>query len=256
MKLMKKIALFQFSTTGLRVCGMLFLTIACFGTMMQTNLLGAGNMTSNQLLNAMEQNPEVMAQATLSLVLQMLGSGALPIFVFLLVEGATYTSNYAKYFLRVFALALVCQLPYNLLTSGSILGTSRMNPVFALVLCMIMLYFFRRYTGKTFTSILIKVMAVFCLLFWSFLLGVEHGPCCVILCAVIWGLREKHNVQTFLGIMVLFCCCIFSLSYILAPLGFLVVHFYEGKQGSENRIVNYLAYPVILLISGLLTVFM
>lgn len=256
MRLIRKIGLFQFSTTGLRVCGMIFLALATFGTMMQTRLLGAGSMTSNQLLNALEQNPDVMLNATIALLLQMIGSSALPIFVFLLVEGAVHTSDYGKYFLRVLGLAILCQLPYQLVATGSVLRYSGLNPVFALVLCMAMLYFFRRFQGKGFVNVLMKVMAVFCLLFWGAMLGVAHGPCCVILCTIIWTFREKQNIQTFLGIMALFVCCIFALDYLLAPVGFLITHFYEGKQGSENRLVNYLAYPVILLAGGLLAVFM
>ena len=256
MKLMRRIGLFQFSTTGIRFCGVIFLLIGAFGAMLQTQMLGAGNMTTTQLLNAMEQSSATLNHATLSIALQAFGSCALPIFTFLLVEGATHTSGYGRYFLRVFCLAVVCQLPYNLLMTGNALTMNKLNPVFALVMCMVMLYFFLRYPGKKAGALLIKVMAVFCVFFWSIMLGVDHGPCCVLVAAEVWALRGKQNAQTFLGIMIVFCCAIFSMYYLIAPVGFLILHFYEGKQGSENRLVNYLAYPVILLASGLLTVLM
>ena len=38
--------------------------------------------------------------------------------------------------------------------------------------------------------------------------------------------------------------------YIVAPVGFLAMHFYEGKQGNDNRVFNYIAYPLILLITA------
>lgn len=256
MKLIRRIGLFQFSSTGLRVCGFVFLVIGAFGAMLQTQMLGAGNMTTMQLLNALEQDAGTMNHATLAIALQAFGSAALPIFTFLLVEGAVHTSNYGKYFLRVFGLAVVCQLPYNLLMTGNLLTMNKLNPVFALVMCMMMLYFFRRYPGKKAGPVLLKVMALFCIFFWSIMLGVDHGPCCVLVAVVVWALRGKQNAQTFLGIMVVFCCAIFSMYYLIAPIGFLILHFYEGKRGSENRLVNYLAYPAILLVSGLLTVLM
>lgn len=256
MSLLKKIRTFQFTTTGIRIIGMIFLAAGAYGAMLQTKVLGAGNMTNNQLLDMLEQNPEVMSSVSLSLVLQMFGACALPIFVFLLVEGATHTSHYGKYFLRVLGLAVVCQLPYNLLMTGNLWYMTKMNPVFALVMCMIMLYFFRNYTQKTAQHILLKTVAIVGVYLWSNMLGIEHGACSVILCAVLWALRGKPNMQTFIGIAVMFGCSIFSMYYIAGLFSFLALHFYEGNKGVENRLVNYLAYPVILVVCGLLTVFM
>lgn len=256
MNLMKKIGLFQFTTAGVRVCGMLFLLCGAFGAAMQTGILGAGNMTNGQLMLALEQDSSMMGRVTLSLMLQAIGACALPIFARLLVEGGTYTSHFGKYFLRVLGLAVITQLPYNLAMTGHLLAANRMNPVFALVMSMIMLYFFRRYEEKRPRNTLIKLAAVFCVFLWAGILDVEHGQCCVLLVAEIWALREKANLQTFLGILLVFCCMIFSVFYLLAPVGFLILHFYEGEQGEENRLVNYLSYPVILLVCGLMVRFL
>lgn len=256
MKLMRKVATFQFSTTGIRTCGMIFLIAGAVGAMMQTRILGAGNLTNGQLLEMLEQDTSAMTNVTMAMAFQALGSSALPIFSLLLVEGALHTSNFGKYFLRVLGLAIVCQLPYNLLMSGQWMHITRLNPGFALVFCMIMLYFFRRFTEKKVSHVLMKIIAIVGVFLWSNILNVDHGACCVILTAVLWWLREKDNMRTLIGIMVMFGCSIFSMFYLAAPIGFLVLHFYEGKQGTENRIVNYLAYPVILLAAGLMVVFM
>lgn len=254
MSLLRKIRTFQFTTTGIRIIGMLCLAAGTYGAMIQTKLLGVGNMTSNQLLTMMEQSPEIMSGVGLSLMLQMAGACALPLFVFLLVEGATHTGNYGKYMLRVLGLAVACQLPYNLLMSGNLWYMSRMNPVFALFMCMIMLYFFRNYREKNAKHILLKIVAFIGVYLWSNMLGIEHGACCVILCGILWVFRGKPNLQTFIGILVMFGCVIFSLYYLAGLLSFLALHFYEGKKGEENRLVNYLAYPVILLVCGLMAV--
>lgn len=251
MKLMRRIGLFQFSTTGLRLCGLIFLLLGAMGAMLQYSLLGSGNMTNIQLLNAMEADTAVMAEATVALILQAVGSSALPIFCLLLVEGTLNTSHYGKYFLRVLGLAVVTQLPYNLLMAGNVFAMTRLNPVFAMVMCMMMLYFFRQYREKKASHIGLKALAVLGILLWSLMLRVDNGPCCVIITALLWGLREKPNTKTFLGIMVLFLCSFaFSMYYIVAPGGFLVMHFYEGKQGNENKLFNYMAYPMILLIAA------
>jgi hypothetical protein len=119
-----------------------------------------------------------------------------------------------------------------------------------------MLYFFRTYTQKTGGHILLKVVAFVGVYLWTNMLGVEHGACCVILCAVLWLLRGRNNLQTFIGIAVMFACSIFSMFYMAGVLSFLALHFYEGNKGAENRWMNYLTYPVILLACGLMMVFM
>lgn len=256
MNLMKRIGRFQFTTTGIRTCGMLFLVASVCGVAIQTSVLGSGNMNSTQLLNALEQNTGMMKSVTLSFVLQAAGSSALPIFCYLLVEGATHTSAFGKYLLRVLGLAALSQLPYNLVTTGSLLATTALNPVFAMVMCLVMLYFFRRFAEKTAVNTMMKLLAILGVFLWVGMLGIEHGHTCVILVAMLWALRGRPNLQTFLGIMILFLCMVFSVFYLIAPVGFLILHFYEGEQGSENRLVNYLAYPVILLAGGLLTILM
>lgn len=256
MSLLRKIRTFQLTTTGLRIVGMIFLAAATYGTMLQTKVLGIGYMNNTQLLDMLETNPEVMSGVSLALVMQLIGACAIPIFVFLLVEGAVHTSHYGKYILRVLGLAVTCQLPYNMITTGTTMYMTRLNPVFAMFMCMIMLYFFRTFTRKSAKHILVKVLAFVGIYLWSNMLGVAHGACCVILCAVLWALRGKQNLQTFIGIVVMFLCCIFSIFYMAGLIGFLALHFYEGNKGEENRLVNYLAYPVILMACGLMMVMM
>ena len=204
MSLLRKIRTFQLTTTGLRIIGMLFLAAATYGTMLQTKVLGIGYMNNTQLLDLLETNPEVMSGLSLAMVMQLIGACALPVFVFLLVEGATHTSHYGKYLLRVLGLAVACQLPYNMITTGSTMYMTRLNPVFAMFMCLVMLYFFRSFTQKNAKHILIKVIAFIGVYLWSNMLGVERGACCVILCVVMWALRGKQNLQTFIGILVMF----------------------------------------------------
>ena len=75
----------------------------------------------------------------------------------------------------------------------------------------------------------------------------------IIMTATLWLLRNKRVWQVFGGCAVMFLCSIFSLFYLLAPVVFLAVHFYNDEQGDDNRLVNYLSYPVILLVIGLIT---
>lgn len=252
MNLTQKIRTFQFTTTGVRISGMIFLLASVLGVMLQNVLLGTSGMTNSQLLEYMQQDSSVMMNVSMAVAFQVFGTCAIPIFSFLLVEGASHTSHYGKYFARVLGLAVVSQFPYNLLVNRNVFLMTRLNPAFAMVLCLAMIYFFRRYSEKKAGNVVLKILAIFGVYLWSNMLGVEHGAVCVILTAVLWGLRGKTNMQTLVGILVMLSCSIFSMYYIAAALAFMVLHFYEGEQGNENKLVNYLAYPVILLIFGVL----
>ena len=39
--------------------------------------------------------------------------------------------------------------------------------------------------------------------------------------------------------------------YMASPMGFLAVHLYNGEKGEQNRLVNYLTYPALLLLTWL-----
>lgn len=253
MNLMRKIATFHFTTRGIRIFGTLFLLAGVMGAMQQSELTGNGMMTNLQLLSAIETDPNMASQVLTAMLLFCFEACAVPIYGFLLVEGAVHTTAFGKYYLRVLSMAVLCQLPYNLLMTGNLMQIQGLNPVFASVMALTMLYFFRRYTGRTASGVLIKGIAVLGTLLWSSLLGISHGTACVLLTAVIWALREKPNLQTFVGVVMCFACSLFSLYYLMAPIGLLILHFYDGEKGRESRIVNYGMYPAMLTLAAVCT---
>lgn len=236
---------FRLSANALRTCGMVFLLAGVFGNLIQRKMLGVGDIANSQLLQMMQENPSIMQMATTALVFQVLEVCAVPIFAFLLVEGTIHTSSFHKYFLRVFVLAVVCQLLYRMSMSG-------LNPVFALVMSMVMLYFFRRFPEKKAGHIAIKAIAIIGTFLWSNILGIENGAACVIITAVLWALREKPYFRAFGGCMATICCCFLSFLYVFAALSFLLIYFYNGERGPGSKRMNYLYYPGILLISGMM----
>lgn len=256
MNLLRKIGNFNFTTSGIRVFGAICLLAGLAGTLMQKMVIGTGTMTNAQLFELLETDPAVLQSVTIALVFKAMEACAVPIFAFLLVEGAHYTADFTKYLLRVLGLAVVCQLPYNLLMTGSLLYMNGLNPVFALLMSMVMLYFFRRFPEKKLGHITLKALAILGTFLWSNMLGISHGAACVLLTAVLWALWGKNNLQTFVGMMVGFACCIFSLFYMATPLAFLVLYFYDGEKGTSSRLVNYAIYPVMLVIFGVLSVFL
>lgn len=238
---------------ALRTWGMLAVVLGAAGTaVVQNGILGAANTDAAGLLKVMESAPAMMGFATVALVLQVIYCCAAPIFAFLLTQGFARTENRKMYFLRVLGLALISELPYNLAFSGKWMAAQSRNPVFGLVLAMAMLWLLQHYSGKSLKAIAIKTAVIVAALLWTWMLGIDEGPCLVLLTAVLWLLRGRERLQVLFGCLTAFVCCLFSLFYIAAPMAFLTIHFYNGEKGEGNRWVNYLSYPVILLVAGLL----
>lgn len=239
------------TNTALRSWGLLCLIFGIVGcSVIENKLLGIGSVTNQELLESMQKSPAVMAMASLALVMQAIQTCAAPVFCFLLVEGFMRTSNLAKYMLRVVGLAFLTEIPYNLAMCGGFVDFSSRNPVFAMVLCLVLLYFFDRYKERSFSNIMVKAVVILAAFLWAAMLSIQEGACCLILTMVIWLLRNKPMYRDFVGAVVAVLCTMFNPYYLAAPMGFLLIHFYNGEKGERSRWANYLAYPAVLLLVG------
>lgn len=147
------------SSNGLRTWGMFFLLAGMLGkSILQNGLLNLGAVSFGQLLEQMQTSRAAMLYATLALLLQAMETCAVPIFAFLLVEGVEHTSSLRNYALRVAGLAVLSELPYNLATSGKLLDTTSRNPVFGLVVCLVMVYLYQKFPEKNAPHLLLRVL--------------------------------------------------------------------------------------------------
>lgn len=242
--------------SALRKWGLLFLTLGIIGhSVIQKELLGIGQLSGQQLLELMERSDDIMLYATWALVLQALECCAAPIFAFLLVDGFQRAGSFRAYVLRVAGLAILSEIPYNLAMSGKVLDVSGRNPVWGLVLGLILLYLFRHYSESSTQNRLIKVMVIAAALLWSSMLSIAYGACMVILVCVVWAFRRNSLYQNIAGATAAVVCTLITPFFLAAPMGFLVTHFYNGEKGKDHRLFNYLSYPVLLLAVGLLAMF-
>lgn len=239
-------------TGNLRAWGMLFAVAGIVSrAILQNRMLGVGLRTMQELAALMQADDTAMIVATIALVLQAVETVAVPIFVFLLAEGFIHTSDWKKYFARVACLAVLTEIPYDLAMNGKVLEFGTQNPVIGLVLCMVLLYLWKRFEGK---KLLCVVMALAGLA-WALMLKVDHGIPMILMICVIHLFRNKRMFMGFSGMAAAALCTAISPFYIVAPMGFLAIHFYNGEEGESNRLVNYLFYPVLLLAIGLVAKF-
>jgi hypothetical protein len=120
-----------------------------------------------------------------------------------------------------------------------------------MVMALILLYLYSRYGEKKMTNLLLKAAFTVAAVFWTGLLRIESGVICVVLSAVFWGFRKKPNIRNLVGGAAAMLCSFFSVFFMMAPMGMMVLHFYNGEKGEENRLLNYLFYPAVLTVFAL-----
>ena len=192
----------------------------------------------------------LLSVETAAVILMIVQTAAVPLFCFLLVEGVKHTKCYWKYFLRVLAVAVVSEIPYDLATYHKWLQLDDQNPVMGLVVAMIMIFLCKSYAGQGAKTVFVNIMAVVLGFLWVQMLRVSDGVAIVLITMVLWWTRNHKGGQVFAGALMTALCVVAGteyMRYFMAPLTFLMVHYYNGEKGEENRIVNYAAYPAILL---------
>lgn len=240
------------SAGKLRAWAMLFVIAGIVGrSILQNRILGVGSISAMELMKLMQESEAAMTAATVALVMQAMETVAVPIFVFLLAEGFKHTGDWKKYFLRVAGLAVLTEIPYNLAMSQKVIDMSSRNPVFGLVLCMILLHLYGRFSKKKLVCVVMALAGIV----WAKMLNVEHGMAMIVMISVIWIFRKKQMFMGFSGMAAAALCTVFSPFYLAAPMGFLATHFYNGEKGEGNRLINYLFYPAALLAIGLVAMF-
>ena len=213
-------------------------------------LLALGAVNSDQLLEVLNASGGMQAAAA-ALVFEGLESCAAPIFAVLLIDGFQKSSNVPKYILRVLGVAILSEIPYNYVFSGKLLDMTSRNPVWAMVLCLLMLYLFRQYEGKQAGKLLIKLAVAAAAILWSLLFRVQFGPIMLLLVMALWALRNRLSLRLCFGAAVAVCCCVVNPLYMFSPFGFLIAHFYNEEKGFFARPIQYLIYPFMLVMVGL-----
>lgn len=242
------------NTTALRNWGALFLIVGIIGKcILQDRLAG---LNHQDLLAVMEGPTWMLLCAILGILMQLLEACAIPIFAYLLVEGFRRTGDLKKYILRLLAAAILSELPYNLAYGGRLLDISSRNPVFAMVLGLVLLHFYSAYPEKNTKSRVMKVLLTVATLIWAFMLGIQYGVPIIAIVAVLWGCREKKRVRAAAGAGVAILCSFYSLYMIAAPMGFLAVHLCNEEPAEYNRRAYYLSYPIFLTVAGVLGLFL
>lgn len=254
---MKKRLKLTVSSRGLRIWGLMFLLGGIISrAIVQNNILDVDTLGMDKIVEMLEYDPQILKFTTIAVLLQGIETMAAPIFAFLLVEGFCHSSNVKAYLIRMAGAALLAEIPYNLVTTGKFFELTTRNPMFAMVIGLIVLMFFSQYPGSTAKEILSKGMVVLGALLWCAFLGIQNALPVIAMVLVLWFFRGSRNKQVIFGIAVSMLCGLLSGYYFASALGMLMLLLYNGERSySENKVVNYLSYPAVMLAVGIAAMF-
>lgn len=194
-----------------------------------------------------------MASLTIAIIGEAISWVAIPIYAWLVVEGYTHTRNVWLYALRLLALAVICEIPYDLATSGIPVDWTSQNPVFALAASVVVLGLIDscRILPSQAARILLSVAAVVCGTLWMLTgcVGVRQqlmnaGVLVLALTVLFRMLANREN--TMMLTSALLCTCFF----ILPTFGIAILHFRNSEIGYSRpwaKWALYAVYPIMLL---------
>ena len=199
-----------------------------------------------------------------------LGRTAFPIFAFLLVEGFFRTQNLWFYLLRLLGLAIISEIPFNLLYGGSIVYPLHQNVIWTYIiglLFVILLEEFKERFGQI-PMLAFSVVPAFLGYFLGQVLLTDYYGAGVLIILVFYLFHGKHW-GCLLGQLVCLWLINFKLLggyyYVIPSLGYdfelvqqslatlalIPIWLYYGRQGVHGRVFRwfcYAFYPVHMLL--------
>ena len=181
-------------------------------------------------------------------IFDILGRIAFPIFAFMIVEGFFKTKSRWKYLRNLLVFATISEIPYDMFQSAVFINTWSQNILWGLALGLFTIMVIDKLKGRIkkrplwiFVSILIVALSSLL----SMLISADYEYYAIIIIYIYYLFYNKRLMASGLSYLVI-------IKEIYAILGFATVLLYNGEKGKQNKIFNYLFYPVHLLILGII----
>lgn len=201
-----------------------------------------------------------------------IGRIAFPIFAFELVEGFFHTHDFNKYLKRMFIMALITEIPFNLVAGGGIIYPFHQNVLFTFTIGLIVLKQIHNHKNDGQLKYLMNIILWTMLgSLFATLTFVDYFGYGILMIIVFYLAHElPHSKIVMLVGMVLVngvlfegLTVAFSIGNVLiefpqqayACLALIPIFLYNGELGPHNKYIKwacYWFYPVHLLILGLI----
>lgn len=184
----------------------------------------------------------------LSNIFSILGRIAFPIFVFFIVEGFFKTGSRRKYLLTLLVFGVISEVPFDMFTSKVFYNPNWNNMMFTLALCLMSIWIIDSLKKKISSKILWYIISVFIVAFFgilSMLLSLDYDIHAIVVAYIFYIFYNKPILGAGLGYISI-------IKELYSFLGFAMTLTYNGKRGRQYKWLNYLFYPLHILILGIL----
>lgn len=181
-------------------------------------------------------------------IFDILGRIAFPIFAFMVVEGFFKTKSQWKYLRNLLFFAVISEIPYDMFQSAEFVNTWSQNILWGLALGLFTIMVIDKlkdYIKKRPLWVFVSLLLVALSSLGSMLISSDYEYYAIIIIYLYYIFYDKRLLASGLGYLVI-------IKEIYAILGFATVLLYNGEKGKQNKIFNYLFYPVHLLIFGII----
>ncbi|MBQ4066272.1 MAG: hypothetical protein IJD22_01385 [Clostridia bacterium] len=190
-----------------------------------------------------------MVFATAAIGMRAASAIAIPIFASLICREFENKKIKGKLLLALLFIALVCELPYDMLNSGMPFDAKGSNPVFGVLLSLIILWSTDRYKSSYAKGKLICICTSAAALFWAATLRICGGWAFVLLTAASSLLKNNSLLLPLSYAAILSAGSLISPYYILAPIGALAAAGHHTCDTSKGLLQKSLpTYPAMLII--------
>lgn len=193
-------------------------------------------------------------------ILRCVGRLAFPLFAFMAVEGYLHTRSLKKYLLRLLMLAVISEIPFDLLVSGSVFDPMHQNVIWTIILGLCCIRAFENIS--TDLKKMLSAVVIIASLAAAIIARVDYSSAGVLTLLAFYAFRGntvRCRLMQLLSLafinLVLLGGIEFAFPYqALAVLSLPIVWLYDGSQGPHNGFIkaaNYLFYPAHMLILAL-----
>lgn len=228
-----------------KIVGWLFVLLATIGTTVLPQMLGYHAGSDN------------MVAMTILVVCEVASWTAIPLYAWLLVQGYRHTHNALQYGIRLLVLALISEVPYDMATSGKVWDMGSQNPVFALVVALIVLATidWAREHLQGVSRWVVSVLVTIAGLAWVLILhiGLRQGMLnmglLLVGMALIFHLMDAHE-----NTMMMTAGVLGAVFFIMPAVGVAMLHTRRDELGYTRpwvKWVFYALYPLTLLVCAL-----
>ena len=191
----------------------------------------------------------------------MIGRLAFPLFCFLLTEGFIHTGNVRKYLARLFVFALISEIPFDWALHGRIFYWDAQNVFFTLLLGLLVIaglhlveqHFAGTTVGKTILRVGLNAVIILTGCVLALVLKTDYDFKGILAITVLYLFRNRKKAQMWAGVIIFL---LMDSLEMFAALSFILIWFYNGTRGRQNKYFFYFFYPAHLLLLWLVCVAM